>query len=141
MYYRTDSCAFDSLASWPIAAVLLGCALSGNFFLNPANHQCTGCFGGSHLELFTLWRADENRRSPQRCGVRLPVQFLRQFVAAAPIGPMTCVRVPAWSCVYGLISAAWLPAPGSLWLSNITNGHLADSTRRPFPRTPSRQFS
>ena len=73
------------------------------------------------------WRMDETY-------IKVHGQWV--YLGAAPIGSMTCVRVPARSCVYRLISAAWLPAPGSFWLSNITNGHLTDSTRRPFPHTP-----
>ena len=70
----------------------------------------SGCFGGSHLELPALRWTDENRRSPHRGGVSLSVQFLRQLVDLAPIGAMTCVRVPAWSCAYRLINATRLPA-------------------------------
>jgi hypothetical protein len=77
-----------------------------------------------------------NRCSPYHGGVSLSVQFLRQLVDVAPIGPMTYVRVPAWSCVYRLINAGRLPAFGTFRLSNITNGHLTSSTGRPFRRTP-----
>ena len=96
----------------------------------------SGCFGGSHLELPALWWTDENRRSPHRGGVSLSVQFLRQLVDLTSIGPMTCVRVPAWSCVYRLINAVRLPAPGSFWLCKIATSHLASIKDRPFRRTP-----
>jgi hypothetical protein len=48
---------------------------------------------------------------------------------------MSCVRVPACSCAYRLTSAAPLPAPGTLRLSNITTGHLGSRNERPFRRT------
>ncbi len=56
-------------------------------------------------------------------------------VDVAPIGPMTCVRVPAWSCVYRLINAVRLPALGTFRLSNITTGNLERSDQQPFRRT------
>jgi hypothetical protein len=76
------------------------------------------------------------RCSPHRGGVSLSVHFLRQLVDVAPIGPMTCVRVPAWSCVYRPISAAQLHASCSSRLSNIANVPFTSSTGRPFRRTP-----
>jgi hypothetical protein len=49
---------------------------------------------------------------------------------------MTCVRVPAWSCVYRLINAVRLPALGTFRLSNITTGNLESGNEQPFNRTP-----
>jgi hypothetical protein len=64
------------------------------------------------------------------------VQFLRQLVDLTSIGPMTRVRVPAWSCVYRLINAVRLPALGTFRLSNITTGNLESSNQQPFRPTP-----